>query len=537
MSRSIRRFALSLVAALAATPAAPAAAQFGAPPTGFVVENPVLRRIWALGMDSSQTERLSQTLFDSLGPRLTASPGMEAAQDWLVRTYQGWGVSARKEQYGTWRGWRRGITHIDLVAPRVRTLEGQMLAWSPGTPKGKPVRAPAILLPDVADSAAFVAWLPQARGKFVLVSFPQPTCRPDTSWSHWAAPATFDSMKAQRTAAQMAWNQRIAHTGYEFRNAHYSLLRRLEQAGVAGFITNYWSQGWGVDKIFDTQVDHTPTVDISCEDYGLVARLAEHHEGPVLEIAAEAQARGEVPVFNVVAEIKGSELPNEYVMLSAHFDSWDGGSGATDNGTGTIAMLEAMRILQQAYPHPRRTILVGHWSGEEEGLLGSKGFVQDHQPIVDSLQALFNQDNGTGRIESMSASGFTLASGNLARYLATIPVDLTRDIKFSFPGFPGGGGTDHASFVMCGAPGFGLGSGQWDYGQYTWHTNRDTYDKLSFEDLKRNATFVAMLVYLASEDKQFMPRDRRDVFPVSRNGQPGGWPQCTPTLRSTPAPQ
>lgn len=537
MSRTIRHIVITLVGALAATPAAPAAAQFGAPPTGFVVENPVLRRIWALGMDSSQTERLSQTLFDSLGPRLTASPGMEAAQDWLVKLYQSWGVSARKEQYGTWRGWRRGVTHIDLVAPRVRSLEGQMLAWSPGTPKGKPVRAPAILLPDLADSAAFVAWLPQAKGKFVLVSYSQPTCRPDTSWGHWAASATFDSMKAQRTAAQTAWNQRIAHTGYEFRYAHYSLLRRLEQAGVAGFITNYWSQGWGVDKIFDTQVDHTPTVDISCEDYGLVARLAEHHEGPVLEIAAEAQARGEVPVFNVVAEIKGSELPNEYVMLSAHFDSWDGGSGATDNGTGSVTMLEAMRILQQAYPHPRRTILVGHWSGEEEGLLGSKGFVQDHQPIVDSLQALFNQDNGTGHIESMSASGFTLASGNLARYLATIPVDLTRDIKFSFPGAPGAGGTDHASFVMCGAPGFGLGSGQWDYGQYTWHTNRDTYDKISFEDLKRNATFVAMLVYLASEDKQFMPRDRRDVFPVGRNGQPGAWPQCTPTLRSTPAPQ
>jgi Zn-dependent M28 family amino/carboxypeptidase len=104
-------------------------------------------------------------------------------------------------------------------------------------------------------------------------------------------------------------------------------------------------------------------------------------------------------------------------MLSAHFDSWDGGSGATDNGTGTITMLEAMRILQLAYPHPRRTILVGHWSSEEQGLNGSSAFVQDHQPIVDSLQALFNQDNGTGRIESMSASGFTLAAGNLARYL------------------------------------------------------------------------------------------------------------------------
>src|SRR5690348_15125758 len=154
---------------------------------------------------------------------------MEAAQDWAVSTYKSWGIAdARKEQYGTWRGWRRGITHMDLLTPRVRSLEATMLAWSPGTPKGKPVRAAVVALPDVADSAAFLAWLPQAKGKFVMVSFPQPTCRPDTSWEHWASPAVYDSMKARRQAAQQAWTQRIAHTGYEYRYGHYSLARRLE---------------------------------------------------------------------------------------------------------------------------------------------------------------------------------------------------------------------------------------------------------------------------------------------------------------------
>jgi carboxypeptidase Q len=507
-----------------------------AQPSGFVVENPVLRHIWAAGQDSSQLPRLAQTLFDSLGPRLTASSGMEAAQNWLVATYTAWGVPARKEQYGTWRGWKRGVTHLDLVTPRVRTLEAMMLAWSPGTPKGKAVRAPVVALPDVADSAAFAAWLPQAKGKFVLASFPQPTCRPDTSWAHWAEPAVFDSMKASRTAAQQAFTQRLGRWGITPASGRYAMARRLETAGVAGVLTNLWSQGWGVDKIFDTYTDHTPVVDVSCEDYGLLYRLAQSNQGPVVELAAQSEARGEVPVFNVVAEIKGSELPNEYVMLSAHFDSWDGGSGATDNGTGTLTMLEAMRILQRAYPHPRRTILVGHWSGEEQGLVGSRAFVADHAPIVDSLQALFNQDNGTGHVESMSASGYPQASGSLARYLSQIPADLTRNIKFSFPGAPGGGGTDHASFVTCGAPGFGLGSGQWDYGAYTWHTNRDTYDKVSFEDLKDNATLTAMLVYLASEDKDWMSRAKRDVFPTGRNGQPGAWPECQQPPRATPPP-
>lgn len=507
-----------------------ASAQFGQQPTGFAVDDPVLRRIWAIESDSSQLPRLAQVLLDSLGPRLTASPGMTAAQNWVIAMYAAWGIAARKEQYGTWRSWRRGKTHIDLVAPRMRSLEGMMLAWSPPTPRGRPLRASVVILPDVADSTAFVAWLPQARGKFVLTSFPQPTCRPDDSWEKWSAPGGADTLKARRTAAQQAWTQRVQRTGY----TGQALPRRLEAAGAAGVIQSNWSQGWGVQKIFATQTVRTPVLDIACEDYGLLFRLADGKQGPIIEVTAESQALGEVPVFNVVGEIKASALPNEYVMLSAHFDSWDGGSGATDNGTGTLTMLEAMRLLKLVYPNPRRTILVGHWSGEEQGLNGSRAFVKDHPEIVSGLQALFNQDNGTGRVENMSASGFPDAAASLARYLARVPADITRNIKFSYPGNPSGGGTDHASFVSCGAPGFGLGSGDWDYGRYTWHTNRDTYDKISFDDVKNNAALTAMLVYLAAEDTVRMSREKRTVFAVTQSGQPGSWPECRDGQRVTP---
>jgi len=505
-------------------------------PSGFAIEDPVLRRIWALETDSSQLPHLAQVLFDSLGPRLTASPGMTAAQNWLIASYTAWGIAARKEQYGTWRSWRRGKTHVDLVAPRMRTLEGTMLAWSPPTPKGRPVRAPVIIMPDFPDTAAFVAWLPQTKGKFVLISFMQPNCRPDDSWEKWATQATADSMKARRTAAQQAFQQRLQRLGYPTTGVAWAaaLVRRLETAGAAGIISSVWSQGWGVQKIFAAFTDRAPVLDIACEDYGLLYRLAENKQGPVIEVTAESQALGEVPVFNVVGEMKGTQLPNEYVMLSAHFDSWDGGSGATDNGTGTIMILEAMRILKQVYANPRRTILVGHWSGEEQGLNGSRGFVKDHPEIVTGLQALFNQDNGTGRVESMSASGFPDAAASLARYLARVPADITRNIKFSFPGAPSGGGTDHASFVSCGAAGFGLGSGDWDYGRYTWHTNRDTYDKLSFDDVKNNATLAAMLVYLASEDTGRVSREKRTVFALTQSGQPGSWPECRDAQRTTP---
>jgi Zn-dependent M28 family amino/carboxypeptidase len=224
-------------------------------------------------------------------------------------------------------------------------------------------------------------------------------------------------------------------------------------------------------------------------------------------------------------------------MLSAHYDSWEGGSGATDNGTGSVLMMEAARIIKQVYPNPRRTIVVGLWSGEEQGLNGSKAFVEDHPEITSGLQALFNQDNGTGRIVNMNSSGFTAGGASLAGWLAQVPSEVTRFINHQLPGTPSSGGTDHASFVCVPAPGFPLGALSWDYSSHTWHTHRDTFDKLVFDDLKNNAVLVASLVYLASEDPEKVSRERRTVIPGG-GGQPGVWPTCTPAARkSTDSPR
>jgi len=493
----------------------------------FAVDDPVLRRIWQEGMERSQVAQLGQTLLDSVGPRLTGSPGMKAGNDWLVATYTGWGIAARNEPYGTWKGWRRGLTHVDLIAPRVRTLEAIMLAWSPGT---KRVEGKVVVLPDVPDSNALVAWLPQARNAFVAISFPQPTCRPDQSWEAWALGPTVERMKAERDTVRTAWNDRVRRTGYDAR----SLPKRLEAAGVRGLLTNNWSAGWGVDKIFDARTEKVPTVSLSCEDYGLVFRLAERNQGPVIRMEAEAEFLGEVPVYNTIAEVKGSEHPDEYVMLSAHFDSWDGSSGATDNGTGTLTMLEAMRILKAAYPAPKRAIVVGHWSGEEQGLNGSRAFAADHPEIVNGLQALFNQDNGTGRVANLSMQGLVNAGSMWGRWLARLPNEIARNLSVQFPGTASGGGTDNASFVCYGAPAFGLGSLNADYGQYTWHTNRDTFDKLMLDDVKNNATLTAMLAYLASEDPERVPRERRTLFPANpQTGAAGSWPECRPAARNS----
>ncbi|HEY6899421.1 MAG TPA: M20/M25/M40 family metallo-hydrolase, partial [Puia sp.] len=252
---------------------------------------------------------------------------------------------------------------------------------------------------------------------------------------------------------------------------------------------------------------------------------------PKISVHTESKERGIVPTFNTIAEIKGSGKPDEYVILSAHFDSWDGGTGATDNGTGTLTMMEAMRILKLVYPHPKRTILVGHWGSEEEGLNGSRAFVEDHPEIVGKVQAVFNQDNGTGRVVNLSGQGFLYSYDFLTRWLSKVPSNIRDSIKTTFPGTPGGGGSDFASFVAVGAPGFGLSSLNWSYGSYTWHTNRDTYDKLVFDDVRSNAILVAALAYMASEDPATTPRDK-SVLPLNlRTGEPTQWPQQTKSIR------
>ncbi|MFT3946921.1 MAG: M20/M25/M40 family metallo-hydrolase [Agriterribacter sp.] len=326
-------------------------------------------------------------------------------------------------------------------------------------------------------------------------------------------------MKRDRDTLTARWADRIKKTGYTTQ----TLPEALEKAGAAGILTSYWSKGFGVDKIFGAKTKKIPTVDIALEDYGLLYRLTASGSKPKLSILADSKEKGVVPTFNTIGEMKGTEKPNEYVMLSAHLDSWDGGTGATDNGTGTLVMLEAMRILKKIYPNPKRTILAGHWGSEEQGLNGSGAFVEDHPDIVNNLQALFNQDNGTGRVTNISGMGFLHAYEYISRWLSKVPSAIKDDIQTSFPGMPGGGGSDFASFVTAGAPGFSLSSLSWSYGTYTWHTNRDTYDKIVFDDVRSNAILTAILVYMACEDPQRTSRERI-VMPVNANGEQVKWP-------------
>lgn len=540
-------------------------------------------------MDSSQVVPLSQALMDSVGPRLTGSPGILNASNWVIGKYKQWGIEGKRENYGTWRGWRRGVSHIDLMAPRVRSLEGTMLAWSPGT-KGVPVRASTIILPKFADSTEFVKWLPQARGKIVLMSPSWPTCRPSEDWLRWGTPASIARMDSAIAIMQRDWtaspdsNKLYRGTGYSMGLGTGTLGMRLEKAGVVGMITSRPKQsgfgnpfaaaggagggrggfgggggrggapvgtsargggpgagaaqagggrggpggagGWGTVEIFETYNTIAPAVTLTCEDYSLVYRLTENKQAPSVRLDLDASLLGEQPAFNTIGIIKGTEKPEEYVMLSAHFDSWDGSSGATDNGTGTMMAMEAMRILKKVYPNPKRTIMVGHWASEEQGLNGSRAFAEDHPEVLKGLQGLFNQDNGTGRVQSLSASGLSDIGVHLKDWYNKLPSYFTDStssnvVSWSFNDVPGpatASGTDGSVFGCYATPSFGMGAVSWNYNSYTWHTNRDTFDKVVFDDLKHNATLAAMMIYLASEDPNFIKRDK----------SPGNWPAAWP---------
>ena len=485
----------------------------------------VLRAIWDEGMQRSRLEPLAQALTDSLGPRLTGSPEQQAAHDWAAATLRGWGADARVERYGSWIGWRRGPAHVDLVAPRERTLEARLLAYSRGT--DGPVTGDVVALPDAADAAAFRAWLGTVRGRFVLLDADPVTCRPTDNWQRWALPGTLQRLAADVAAADSAQARRMARTGL----GAEALAHVLGQAGAAGVLTSGWTGGWGTEFVHMATTPAVPILNVTCEDYALLARLAARGQGPAVRVDARAEYTGEAPAANTVAMVRGRRLPDEYVVLSAHFDSWDAASGATDNASGVLVMMEAMRILRRVHPQPRRTIVVGLWGGEEQGLNGSRAFAEDHPEVVDGLQALLNQDTGTGRIERVSLQGFAGAEPFWRRWLGRLPPELADSVQLDAPGFPSAGSSDHSSFVCRGAPGFWLLSRSWDYGTYTWHTTRDTYDKLVFDELRRNAVMLAMLAYMAAEDPGRVPRTRITLPADARTGQPGAWPACQPAAR------
>lgn len=477
-------------------------------------------------MKRSQVMTIAQTLLDSIGPRLTGSVDADRAQAWMLSNYSKWGIPARIENYGTWNKFENGAAFGELLFPRKRGLEITAMGWTPGT-AGKWIEGDVIQIPeDVVTPEAFEKWVPSAKGKFVLLNAPQLSCRMPAQWAEFGTVESRDRIRQEQSALTASFSQRVLAGG-----GPRGIQAKLKKAGVLGALTTNFSNYPGINKVFGSAAQEVPTVDVGCEDMGLLYRLASNKQSPKIRLMVDADKGPERPIGNVVAEMKGSTLPNEYVVLSAHFDSFTGGSGATDNATGSLTMIEAMRILRTVYPNPKRTIVIGLWNSEEQGLNGSKAYAEMHPEVISGMQMLFNQDNGTGRISSISPGPFTQAGAFLSRYMSEMPSEITQWVRLGGTSpFSGPGGTDHTTFVCYKAPGIGTGALGWDYSNTTWHTNRDTYDKIVPEDLRNNATFIAMLAYMASEDAQKLPRDL-----VPQGNMPDGsarpWPACPPATK------
>lgn len=475
--------------------------------------DPVVKSFVEEVENNSQLEELAFELIDVIGPRLVGSPGMEQANDWTVAKFKSWGIDAHKEEFGQWDSWQRGITHIEMTYPRVKSLEGMQLAWSPATKK--PVEAEVIIMPQFKNEAEFKSWLPKVKGKFVLIDQYQRWGRPDYQMKEFATEEDYQMIKDQRKADEDAYKELIKNTGH----SKNELATVFEDAGAAGIVGSYWTGIMGANRIFGAKTKKIPTIDLSVEDYGLLYRLAQHNKAPKIKVYAESRSNGKAKSFNTIAVIPGKEKPNEYVVLSAHLDSWDGAGGATDNGTGSITMMETARVLKKLYPNNKRTIIIGLWGSEEQGLNGSRAFIKDNPEIVKNIQVAFNQDNGTGRIANISGQGFVHSYDYLGRWIDALPEAQKKHIETTYPGMPAFGGSDNASFTAAGVPGISLSSLNWGYFGYTWHTNRDTYDKIMFSEVRNNVIVAATMVYMACEEPEMVSREKR-VMPEGME-----WPE------------
>ena len=401
---------------------------------------------------------------DSIGPRLTGSPANRAANEWLLRTYKAWGVDAKNEQYGTWRDWTRGPSGLELVAPRMRVLEATMHAWSAATPAGG-VTADVVIIPTRGGNRRqrrLRRWLGGVKGKLVLASMPQPSCRPDSDIRFWADSAVYHHAVALRDSAPTEWSARLTAAHVNGARARPRARARRRRRHSLELVVARMGRGQDPVGARDAR-SHRSTSRARTTRSSRASR-------PTASIRACTRSprrrsrRNESPVFNTVARIDGSEKPNEYVMLSAHLDSWDAGSGATDNGTGTITMLEAMRILKTAYPHPKRTILVGHWSGEEEGDIGSVGVRgRSSGDPHRACRRCSIRTTARARSTRVQTNGFIDAAPSLARWMSRMPADLTSNIALMLPGVAHDESTDSDAFDCRDAPAFFLTSSDWSY--------------------------------------------------------------------------
>ena len=475
----------------------------------------VIQQIREEGLERSQLPELARHLVEVIGPRLTGSPGMMKANEWTARKFREWGLSnVMVEPWGEFgRGWEPEFYSGRILTPFPQPLHAHPVAWT-GSTDGT-IKGQAVVLK--ADSAAD---LEQYRGKLrnaiVLVQEP-PEVEPEWEWRDrrtsesdlLAAPEVVDpEERARRAAERAARREQMMEQFRRMREVRQQMSGLLTSEGAAVILTpssrNYGMIRGGGNRAGYSAEGPDPISELVVirEQYNMIYRNIE--AGIPVELEINVQNRffdEDLQQYNSLADLTGTDKAHEYVMLGAHLDSWHYGGGATDNAAGSVVMMEAIRILKALNLEPRRTIRIGLWSGEEQGLLGSRNWVRNHPELHDRISAYVNVDNGTGRVrgiwDQMNEEAIPVFEQILWPF---------RDLGVVAVRHGNTGGTDHLAFDGAGIPGFNFIQDPIEYSFRTHHTYVDTFDALMLDDLKQAAVVVAATVYHLATRDEMMPR-------------------------------
>jgi carboxypeptidase Q len=470
------------------------------------VDLTMVNKIRQEGLRNSSIEELAYGLTDFAGPRLTGSTGNNRANEWAKNKMEELGFqNVRIEEARDFSrgGWDNLKTYAAMTAPYYANFACNPVAWT-GSTKGL-IRAEVVLL-DVRTEADLEKYTGKLNGKIVLMPS---TATYQVSFEPLASRYSDEELKE---LSMYAPQQQRRSPMADFANfaAQRALRTKIssfvKEEGVAVLINN--SGTFNVPRSNGatyTSGDPEPIAELNLpiEDYGRMERLISHNVPVEMEIEIQNRFFDSPKLYNVIGEIPGTDklLKNEVVLLGAHIDSWHGGTGAADNASGCIVMMEALRILKSLGVSPRRTIRVALWGGEEQGLNGSRGYVEkylvdqktrEHKPDYDKFAAYFNMDNGSGRYR-----GIYLQDNDILRPIFEEWLKPFADMGASTISIRNTGGTDHLSFDAVGLPGFQFIQDEIEYGR-GYHTVMDTYERLVMADLKQNAVITASFAYNAA---------------------------------------
>jgi len=461
--------------------------------------------------------KVMETLFqltDENGPRLTGSTGMKNAEHWAQARLKSWGLKNVKiEPWGSFgRGWEINKCYVAMTAPYYQPLIAVPRAWTPGT--NGLVKASLVLvkIDSVDDMAKYIGKL---KNKIVMLSpaniETKPNFKPDASRLqdtdlHKMAVDTLVPPAKPKTPAKPFVNIRRAIDSFLYEQGATAVMSGGRGTMGTVFTSNGASRAWNAKPVL-------PEVEMGLEHIARLVRLLQAGKDVAVEMDTKTTfLMADSVENNVVAEIPGTDpkLKDELVMLGGHMDSWHAATGATDNGAGTAMAMEAVRILKAIGVKPRRTIRIVLWSGEEQGLLGSRAYVKKHfgdkntmklRPEHDKVSAYFNLDNGGGRVR-----GIYLQGNEALRPLFQSWLQPFADSGATTVTIRNTGSTDHISFDEVGIPAFQFIQDGLEYGTRTHHTNMDTYDRASKYDLMQASTILAAFVYHTAMLDEKLPR-------------------------------